>query len=73
MIKDKLIAEGVSKLMLEFGGRLDGSIAAVREGCSDEEFRAYRLAVGKILAEMLLEVMNPLYLEHPDLKPAGLD
>jgi hypothetical protein len=73
VIKDKLIAEGVSKLMLEFGGRLDDSIATVRHGCSDAEFRAYRLAVGKVLGEMLLEIMNPIYREHPDLKPIGLD
>jgi len=26
-----------------------------------------------VMGEMLLEVMNPLYREHPDLKPAGLD
>jgi hypothetical protein len=72
MIKDKLIAGRISKLMLEFGGRLDDSIVTVRDGCSDAEFHAYRLAVGKVLAEMLLEVMNPLYREHPDLKPVGL-
>lgn len=33
----------------------------------------YRLAVAKVLGEMLLEVMNPLYAEHPDLKCAGLE
>jgi hypothetical protein len=73
MIKDKVISESVGKLMLEFGGQLDASIVAVRVNCSDAEFRAYRLAVGKILGEMLLEVMNPLYREHPDIKPIGLD
>jgi len=72
MFKDKHIAEGVSKLMLEFGGRLDESISSVRSSCSDAEFRAYRLAVGKVLGEMVLERMNPIYREHPDLKTTGL-
>jgi len=32
-----------------------------------------RLAAAKVMGEMLLEVMNPLYREHPELKPEGLD
>ena len=71
MIKDRVIAESVSKLMLEFGGRLDASIVAAQDNCSEAEFHEYRLAVGKILGDMLLEVMNPLYQQHPDLKPWG--
>jgi len=57
--------------MIEFSGRLDGSIATVREQCSPEEFAAYRRAVGRIMGEMLLEVLNPLYAEHPSLKPSA--
>lgn len=73
MIKDKSIARQVSDLMIEFSGRLDRSILTVQKKCPPEEFKAYRLAVAKVLGEMLLEVMNPLYAEHPDLKPTGLD
>jgi hypothetical protein len=73
MIKDKVIAESVSKLMLEFGARLDASVVTVRDRCSEAEFCAYRSAVGKILGDMLLDVMNPLYLQHPGLKPSGLN
>jgi hypothetical protein len=32
----------------------------------------YREAVSRILTEMLVEVMNPLYVEHPDIKPKEL-
>ena len=73
VIKDPSIARQVSDLMIEFSGRLDRSILTVQERCSPEEFKAYRLAVAKVLGEMLLEVMNPLYTEHPDLKPDGLE
>jgi hypothetical protein len=73
MIKDNSIAAGVSKLMLEFSDGLDQSVAAVREACSDEEFVAYRSAISRILAEVLLEVLNPLYKEHPNLKPGALN
>ena len=73
MIKDPSIARQVSDLMIEFSQRLDESILIVQEHCSPDEFKVYRLAVAKVLGEALLEVMDPLYAEHPDLKPAGFE
>jgi hypothetical protein len=73
MITDALTARQISELMIEFSGRLDSSLIAVRESCSPEEFKTYRRAVGKILGEMLLEVMNPLYKQHPSLEPPGFE
>ncbi len=69
MIHDLEIARHASDLMVGFlrtARRLGGH----RYGkCSPEEFRAYRRAVGKVMAEMVLEIMNPLYKEHPSIKP----
>ena len=73
MIKNKRIAEGISTLMIDIVGRLNDSIFAVQDACPDAEFKTYRLAVAKVMAEVLLEVQNPLYAEHPDLKPKGLE
>ena len=64
------IAETISKLMLEYGAKLDDSVRLVMDNCPAEDFHAYRLAVGKIMGEMLTEVMNPLYREHPDSQTA---
>jgi len=72
MIDSEEVAKEISKLMLEYGARLDASVALVKERCTDEELRAYRRAVGKVMGEMLLEIMNPLYARHPDLKPGEL-
>jgi hypothetical protein len=72
MVEDEQIAKQISDLMVEFGGRLDRSIALVQENCSEQEFETYRTAVSKILVAMLFEVMNPLYQRHFGLKPAGL-
>jgi hypothetical protein len=72
MIKDKEVAARVSQLMLEFGAKLDESVALAKLRCSEAEFKAYRAIVGRLMGEMLLEVMNPLYAEHPDLKPKEL-
>jgi hypothetical protein len=73
MVKDEKVAQQISDLMVEFQSRLNSSVIAVKEKCPSEELRAYRLAVGHIMAEMLLEVLNPLYAEHPSLKPSELD
>jgi hypothetical protein len=65
-------AKAVSELMLSMGASLDASISAVQSSESDAEFRKYRDSVSKILTTMLLEIMNPLYAEHPGLKPPQL-
>jgi hypothetical protein len=44
----------------------------VMEQCSKEEYQAYRRAVGKVMGAMLTEIMDPIYREHPDLKPKEL-
>ena len=72
MVGDERIAKQISDLMVEFSHRLNGSIALVKENCSKEEFEEYRTAVSKILVEILFQVMNPLYLRYPGLKPPGL-
>lgn len=59
--------------MLGYGAKLDESVDFVMKHCGEEEFRRYKKeAVGRILGIMLLDVMNPLYEEHPDLKPPNL-
>lgn len=72
MIDNEEIARQVSELMVEFSHRLDDSVALVRDQSSPSEFHVYRQAVAKILADMLLDIMNPLYARHPNLKPPGL-
>lgn len=73
MIKNKEVAEKISLLMLEFGSRIDESLVVVRQQCGDDEFNNYRKAVGKVMGEMLIGIMNPIYKEHPDLKPKELN
>lgn len=72
MIERKEVAKEISDLMLEMGRKLDASVALVQERCGAREFDAYRRAVGRIMGEMLLQVMNPLYQRHPELKPEKL-
>jgi|HubBroStandDraft_6_1064221.scaffolds.fasta_scaffold1289512_1 hypothetical protein len=72
LIMKKEVAENISKLMLEYAAKLNDSVRLVMENCPKEEFHVYRRAVGKVMGEML-EIINPLYREHPDLRPEGLN
>ena len=71
MINDKDIALKISTLMVEIGANINDSISMVKNECSEFEFEAYKKAAGKVMGEMLLEIMNPIYKEHPDIKPKG--
>jgi len=73
MLKNKDVAQSISVLMIEFSSRINGSISMVKDQCSEAEFNEYRRAAGRVMGEMLLGIMNPIYKEHPDLKPPGLE
>lgn len=72
MIIKSEVAKVISDLMIDCGGKLDESVSMVRDNCSPEEFRMYRTAIGKVMGEILLEVLNPLYKLHPDIKPTEM-
>ncbi|EMZ1074197.1 hypothetical protein ABC444_003370 [Salmonella enterica] len=61
MVNDKDTAILISDLMLRFGKELDESVAVVQSRCDEDEFKVYREAVGLIMGEMLIKIMNPLY------------
>jgi hypothetical protein len=72
MITDANVAEQINSLMLDLASRINESVAAVQTHCPDAEFKTYRLAAGKVLGEILLEVLNPLHELHPRLRPPDL-
>jgi hypothetical protein len=72
LFEDKAVSCEVNDLMIEIGRKLDDSLAMVRERCSVDEFCRYREFVGRVMGELLLDVMNPIYSLHPDLKPPEL-
>ena len=65
-------AEQISKLLLEISKQLDGSIKLIMENSDQKEFEKYRQTVGKIMGVMFMDILTPLYQEHPDLTPENL-
>jgi hypothetical protein len=59
--------------MLQINSKLQDSIAFVRDSCPADEFEAYRKAAGGVMGSILLDIEEPIYTEHPLLRPEGLD
>ena len=59
--------------MIEILDRLNESTTIVQELSSSEEFNVYRRAAGGVMGEIVLEVLNPLYSLHPELKPPEME
>jgi hypothetical protein len=73
MITNAETAKKVSALMLDIFHRLDESIVTVRNNCSSEEAAAYQKAVGRVVGPIVMDVLEPLYEQHPTLKPHNWD
>lgn len=73
MINDKLVAERLIQVLLKCGAEINESIRDVQNHCSEEEFIAYREGMSKVMAEILFEGLNPIFKQHPDLKPEGFN
>lgn len=73
MISDGTIAKQISDLMLDVYRRLEESVGTVKKSCPPEEHAAYKRAVGKVVARIVFDVVEPLYEKNPALKPADWD
>lgn len=67
------VAESILALVFEYGGKLNDSMLEVRDTSEEEEFHRYRRAVGNVLASAFENIIDPIFAEHPDLKPDQLN
>lgn len=69
----KETAEKTSLALLRISSVLDTLLHEYEEKLGEEEFIAYRKKFGEILASVYLEVLRPLWKEHPELEPEEMD
>ena len=62
-------AKELSHLLARVGALLDQSAAFVRDHDSESNFIEYRKVIGKIMGDMFLDAMTPLYRRFPELLP----
>ena len=72
MIEDRDIAKQIAEVMLDASGRIDESVALVKERGTPEDLAKYQRAAGAVMGEILIKVLNPLFGRHPDLAPPQL-
>lgn len=59
------VAEKITSLIMEYQGKLNASVLLVQSTCSDEEFQAYRRAVGRATDFMFMELTRALQTSSP--------
>jgi hypothetical protein len=65
-------AKSVEEILRGVTADLNESIRIVQEKSEADEFIRYRQLVGKLMGEIFLDILQPLYSEFPDLLPSGL-
>jgi hypothetical protein len=72
MISDPGLARLINQLLLDINDRLERSVIDVRREASGEEAKRYGVAVGQIIMAVFDEGLEPLYAQHPTLRPPDL-
>jgi hypothetical protein len=70
--RDKMkthVAADLSQRLIEIMRNLNDSIHFAQENCTEDEFNDFRYRIAKVMGELVLEGMNPLYLNNPEVKP----
>ena len=70
-MKNPHVAKQISELMLDISDRISQSVASTKSECPAGEHAAYQRAAARVLSTVQQEVLSPLYVEHPSLRPAG--
>ncbi|WP_186098271.1 hypothetical protein [Burkholderia gladioli] len=73
MIKDKEVAKEFHQAMLDVSRDINVTLYRAWPHLTNEEKDECRLAVANILGEIHDRVLQPLYVDHPTLRPSGLD
>jgi hypothetical protein len=68
----KETAKQLTAIMLECCKKLDDSIVLVTDSCVGEESMQFRRAAGKIMGHIFVDILDPIYREHPELEPDDL-
>ncbi|WP_369934803.1 hypothetical protein [Xanthomonas tesorieronis] len=71
MISNQDVAEKICNKILDANAYLDEAIALAMDTAPEEEAKIIRQLIGRISGELLLNLLNPLYREHPSIKPDG--
>ena len=70
---NKKEAEDLSVLLMQVSGKLDQSVHFVMDKDTKVNFESYRSNAGKVMGEIFLEMLQPLWARYPELTPKEMD
>jgi hypothetical protein len=73
VISDRDVAADVSKLLQQTFQTLGESVVDINRRGSEVEAAAYREKIGDIFYIIVFKLLEPLYEQHPHLKPSDWD
>ena len=69
---DRTVAEKVNSILRNVTREIDDSVRLVMESSAQEDLQAYRRIAGKLMGQIFLEILQPIYDQYPDLAPSEL-
>lgn len=72
MIPDPTSAQAVSRAAEHFIVELSRAFEAARSSTTPEEFERLKRAVGVVVGTLEVDLLWPLYKQHPNLEPENL-
>ena len=66
------IAEQVLATLHDASRKLNNMLWIVLNKCTKEQFDAYRRGVGGAMGYLFMDILEPIFREHPDLEPEEL-
>jgi hypothetical protein len=64
----KIIMEVVTRNAAE----QDAALAQIQSLCTEDEFGEYRRMIGRSMGAMFFEIISPIVVKYPELKPSEL-
>jgi hypothetical protein len=63
------LATKITSDLVKISGDFDETLRLIETNCNQDEFRSYRKAFGNLMGTMYLDILEPLFKEHPSLIP----
>jgi hypothetical protein len=72
VLEDQEAAKSTLHTFLNINDQMDAAIVAVQVRSSPEEYKAFKLGVGYVMAEIFEKIIVPICDRHPELKPPAM-
>ena len=65
----KEAAKLILDVLIRHAAEQDAVLAEIKKLCTEDEFNKYKGMIGQSMGSMLLDVINPIVAQYPDIKP----